>query len=41
MAKSKYMRGEDDYNWLNKIMGHRKVHIEYTEKKPTKKGGKK
>lgn len=41
MAKSKMYLGSDDYNWFNKIKNHRKTHIEYTEKKPTKKGGKK
>ncbi|MBP5596434.1 MAG: hypothetical protein J6Y02_13690 [Pseudobutyrivibrio sp.] len=41
MAKSKMYIGADDYNWFNKIKNHRKTHIEYTEKKPTKKGGKK
>lgn len=41
MARSKRYIGADDYNWFNKIKNHRKTHIEYTEKKPTKKGGKK
>lgn len=41
MARAKTYFGKDDYNWFNKIMNHRKTHIEYTEKKPTKKGGKK
>lgn len=41
MAKSKMYIGADDYNWFNKIKNHRKTHIQYTEKKPTKKGGKK
>lgn len=41
MARSKMYLGSDDYNWFNKIKNHRKTHIEYTEKKPTKKGGKK
>lgn len=41
MARTKMWVGSDDYNWFNKIKNHRKTHIEYTEKKPTKKGGKK
>lgn len=41
MARSKMYLGHNDYNWFNKIKNHRKTHIEYTEKKPTKKGGKK
>lgn len=41
MARTKMYLGSDDYNWFNKIKNHRKTHIEYTEKKPTKKGGKK
>ena len=43
IAKMKYYRGSDDYNWLNKITGHRKTHIEYTEpeKPKAKRGGKK
>lgn len=41
MARTKMFVGSDDYNWFNKIKNHRKTHIEYTEKKPTKKGGKK
>lgn len=41
MARTKLYLGSDDYNWFNKIKNHRKTHIEYTEKKPTKKGGKK
>lgn len=40
MARSKRHLGSDDYNWFNKIMNHRKTHVQYTEKK-TKKGGKK
>lgn len=41
MARLKVFLGCDDYNWFNKIKNHRKTHIQYTEKKPTKKGGKK
>lgn len=41
MARIKLYLCSDDYNWFNKIKNHRKTHIEYTEKKPTKKGGKK
>lgn len=41
MARTKMYLGSDDYNWFNKIKNHRKTRIEYTEKKPTKKGGKK
>lgn len=41
MANMKREFGSDDYNWFNKIKNHRKTHIEYTEKKSTKKGGKK
>ena len=41
MARLKMYLGSNDYNWFNKIKNHCKTHIEYTEKKPTKKGGKK
>lgn len=36
MARAKAYFGKDDYNWFNKIMNHRKTHIEYTEKKAKK-----
>lgn len=41
MARCKTLHGCDDYNWFNKIMNHRKTHIEYATPERPKRGGKK